>query len=134
MRALIGCVVCLALGSGDLRAQAADVSAYYLNLFSHSGQSPVSDSGLTDFQRFRIMWTPSLGPLSLDVAYEHTLQLSAEDVLGTGAVALVPTVGVNWLELDWTAEARDRVLWRHRLDRLALTLPVGESVEVSVGR
>ena len=111
-----------------------ELSAYYLNLFSRSGESPVSDAGLTDFQRFRLMWAPSIGPVGLDVAYEHTLQVSAEDVLGTGAVAVVPSAGVNWLELDWTAEASTRVLWRHRVDRLALTLPMGESVELSVGR
>ncbi len=134
MWALIVAVVCLAVGPGHSGAQVADVSAYYFNLSGHSGQSPAGDSGLTDFQRLRLMWAPSIGPVGLDVAYEHTLQLSAEDVMGTSAVALVPTAGINWWDLDWTAEESDHVLWRHRFDRLALTLPLGESVEVSVGR
>ena len=137
MGALIGAVVCLvaclALGPGTLGAQVADLSAYYFNLAGHSGPSPVSDSGLSDFQRFRLMWAPSLGSVGLDVAYEHTLQLSAEGVMGTGAV-LAPTAGVNWLDLDWTVEESDHVLWRHRVDRLALSFPIGESVEVAVGR
>ncbi len=133
-RGLIVSVLYLAFGAAVLDAQVPDLSAYYLNLFSRSGESPVSDSGLTDFQRFRVMWAPSVGPFGLDFAYGHTLQVSGEDVLGTGAVAVVPSAGVNWLELDWTAEASDQVLWRHRVDRLALTLPVGESVELSVGR
>ena len=133
-RGLIVSVLYLAFGTAVLHAQVPDLSAYYLNLFSRSGESPVSDSGLADFQRFRVMWAPSVGPFGLDFAYEHTLQVSGEDVLGTGAVSVVPSVGVNWLELDWTAEESDQVLWRHRVDRLALTLPVGESVELSVGR
>ncbi len=133
-RGLIVSVLYLAFGTAVLHAQVPDLSAYYLNLFSRSGESPVSDSGLTDFQRFRLMWAPSAGPFGLDFAYEHTLQVSGEDVLGTGAVAVVPSSGVNWLELDWTAEASDQVLWRHRVDRLAVTLPMGESAEISVGR
>jgi len=134
VRALIVAVVCLAVGSGHAGAQVADLSAYYFNLFSYSDQSPLSDSGLTDFQRLRLMWAPSVGPMGLDVAYEHALQLSAEGVTGTGSVALVPSAGVNWLDLDWTVEESDHVSWRHRVDRLALTVPVGESVEVAVGR
>ena len=131
---LIVSVLYLAFGTAVLDAQAPDLSAYYLHLFSRSGESPVSDSGLTDFQRFRVMWAPSVGPFGLDFAYEHTLQISGEDVLGTGAVAVIPSAAVNWLELEWTAEASDQVLWRHRVDRMALTLPVGESVELSAGR
>ena len=134
LRALFVTVACLGLGAATLVAQVVDVSAYYLNLFSYSGDSPVSDSGLTDFQRLRVMWTPAVGPLTLDVGYEHTLQLHAERVLGTGAVALVATPGVNWLDLDWTGKSSARSIWRHRFDRLAITTPLGESVELSVGR
>jgi len=134
VRAWIAFTVCLAVGAGDLDGQVSDLSAYYLNLFSHSDASPGRDSGLVDYQRLRFMWGLALGPMSLDVAYEHTLQLHAEGVLGTGAVGLVPGSGINWLELDWTASESDRVSWRHRVDRIALTVPVGGSVEVSAGR
>ncbi len=80
------------------------------------------------------MWTPSVGPFGLDVGYEHTLQLSEKRVLGTGAVAIVPTVSVSWLALDWAVSEGEHVVWRHRVDRLALAWRVGESVEFSVGR
>ncbi len=133
-RAFIVSVASLTAASSDVGAQVGDLSAYYLNLGSHSGQSPVSESGVADFQRLRLMWQPSLGPLAVDVAYEHTLQVSSEVLMGTGVVALVPAAEVNWLELDWTAEESDHVSWRHRLDRLALTSPLGESTEISVGR
>ena len=133
-RWLVTSVLALVCGATALEAQAPDLSAYYLNLLSHSGESPLSEAGVADFQRLRLMWAPSFGPLDLDVAYEHTLQLSEEDVLGTGAVTVVPDAGVNWLELDWTVEESDHVSWRHRFDRLALTVPVGGSAELSVGR
>ena len=117
-----------------LVAQVPDVSGYYLNLLSRSGDSPVSDAGVADFQRVRLMWSPSLGPLGLDVAYEHTLQVRGRDVLGAGALAVVPDADVDWLELDWTGKSGDHALWRHRVDRLAVTHPMGESAEISVGR
>ena len=38
------------------------------------------------------------------------------------------------MALDWTGESSDHTLWKHRLDRLAVTQAVGESAEISVGR
>ena len=134
LRALVVSAVCVFVASGHAQAQIDDLSAYYLNLASRSGRSPLGGSGVADFQRFRLMTGPSLGPVGLDVAYEHTLQVSSRDVTNPGAVILLPTAGVNWLDLDWTEEESEHVLWRHRLDRLALTLPVGESTEISMGR
>jgi hypothetical protein len=131
---LILSVMGIALGATDLSAQLPAVSAYYFNLASGSADSPVSESGASDFQRVRIMSAPSVGPLALDVAYEHTLLWSGRDVAGTGAVELVPEAGGNWMDLDWTADEGGHFLWRHRIDRLGLTVPLGGSAELSVGR
>ena len=131
---MIAAVACLALGAVATQGQLPDVSAYYFNLASGSGDSPVSEAGASDFQRARIMSAPAVGPLALDLAYEHTLLWSGRGVAGTGAVILVPEAGGNWLDLDWTADAGDHFLWRHRIDRLGLTVPLGASAELSVGR
>lgn len=133
-RALTLSIVGLALGPCATQAQVPDLSAYYFTLASHSGGSPIGESGSSDFQRLRLMWSPAVGPLRFSVAYEHTLQVRGAGVLGTGAVAVVPEAGTNWLDLDWTAARGDHALWRHRLDRVDVTLPVGESAEVTVGR
>ncbi len=124
----------LALGASEVQGQLLDLSGYYFNLASASGNSSVSEAGQSDFQRVRIMWAPALGPLALDVAYEHTLFWSGRDVAGTGSVQLVPEAGGNWADLDWTADKGDHFLWRHRIDRLGLTLPLGEAAELTVGR
>ena len=134
MRALIASVICVALGASDLQGQLLDVSAYYFNLGSGSGDSPVSDAGVSDFQRFRLMWAPAVGLLALDVAYEHTFLLQSRDVQGTGGVVLVPEAGGNWLALDWTVDKGDHFFWRHRFDRIGLTVPLGGAAELSVGR
>ena len=134
LRALIAAGICVALGAADLPGQLLDVSAYYFNLASGSGDSSVSDAGASDFQRLRIMWAPAVGPLALDVAYEHTLLLNSTDVLGTSSGILIPEAGGNWLSLDWTAGDGDHFSWRNRFDRLGLTVPLGGSAELSVGR
>ncbi len=134
MRTLIASVICVALAAADLRGQLLDVSAYYFNLASASADSPVSDAGVSSFQRARIMWAPEVGPLALDVAYEHALLLNSTDVLGTNSGILVPEASGNWLDLEWTVDDGDHHSWRHRFDRLNLTLPLGGAAEISVGR
>ena len=134
MRTLIASVACLALGASHLQGQLSDVSAYYFNLASASGSSPVSDAGVSNFQRLRVMWAPEVGPLALDVAYEHALTLNSTDVLGTGSGILAPEASGNWLPLEWTVDEGDHHLWRHRFDRLSLTLPLGSAIETTVGR
>ena len=134
LRALSASLICVALGAADLRGQLPDVSAYYFHLGSGSGDSPISDAGVSDFQRLRIMSSPGVGPLRLDVAYEHTLLLNSTDVLSTDSGILVPEASGNWLTLGWTVDDRDHFSWRHRFDRLGLALPLGDAVEVSVGR
>ena len=132
--ALIVARICFALGAADLHAQFTDVSAYYFHLGSGSGDSPLSDAGVADFQRLRLMWEPDVGPLALNVAYEHTLLLNSTDVVGAGMGILVPEAGGNRLTLDWTVDDGDHFTWRHRFDRLGLSLPMGGSTELSVGR
>ena len=134
LRALSASLICVALGAADLRGQLPDVSAYYFHLGSGSSDSPVSDAGVSDFQRLRLMSSPGVGPLTLDVAYEHTLLLNSTDVLGTGSGILVPEASGNWLTLGWTADDGGHFSWRHRFDRLSLALPLGDAVEASVGR
>ena len=134
MRALIASAIWVALSAADLPGQLPEVSAYYFNLGSGSGDSRVSDAGASNFQRLRIMSSPGVGLLTLDVAYEHTLLLQSSDVLGTGGVALVPEASGNWLALDWTVDEGDHFSWRHRLDRLGLAVPLGGATELSIGR
>ena len=127
-------MIWLAFGVVDLEGQLLDVSGYYFNLASGYTDSPLGDAGVSDFQRARIMSAQSVGPLTLDVAYEQTLQLNSTDVLGAGSGILVPEASGNWMTLDWTLDEGDHFSWRHRFDRLSLALPLGGSAEMSVGR
>ena len=134
LRTLVASVICIAFGAADARGQLRDVSAYYFHQASGLGESSVGDAAASDFQRLRVMWAPTMGPLTLDIAYEHTLLLQSSGVLGAGGAVLVPEADGNWLTLDWTVDGGNRYLWRHRFDRLGLTVPLGSAAELSVGR
>lgn len=117
------------------RAQELDLRGYYLNVASYQGSSPYGPDGALDLQRLRLMLDPRLGPATLDVAYEHTLRWSqrpfASTALLPGGVAEAP---VDWLKLDWTLGSGAHAVWRHRLDRLSVALPLGPAAELTVGR
>ena len=129
--------VVAALLLGAARAGAAQVGplrGYLLNVAGLSGSSPFGAGGPSDFQRVRLMLSPALGPLRLEAAYEQLFLYQARP--GAAFTALTPgtaSASGEWLDLDWTLAQRGDVLWRHRFDRLNLSL-AGSGYEVRVGR
>ncbi len=123
-----------ALGARESAAQIGPLTGYALNVAGLSGSSPFAAGGASDFQRLRLMLGPALGPLRLEAAYEQLFLYQARP--GAAFTALTPgTSGASgeWLDLDWTLLQRGDVLWRHRFDRLNLSLTEG-GLEVRVGR
>lgn len=123
--------VLLAVPSGAT-AQTRRIRGYALNVGTASARSDLSPSSASDLQRLRFMFEPAVGPFELDVAYEHTLIASSR---ATG-VSLVPgtTSGSSdWLGLDWSIASNRHFAWRHRLDRLAVSVPSVDA-ELTVGR
>jgi hypothetical protein len=115
-------------------AQELELRGYYLNVATGSVEGPFTPSGVSDFQRLRLMIDPDLGPLRTDVAYEHSLSLVSDPQLG-----LVPGLGdietgTSWLPLQWTIAEGDNAEWRHRFDRLLVGLPIGDDFQLDVGR
>lgn len=112
------------------------LTGYYLNLFTHLGGSPFSSAGASDFQRLRVMWNASPGRLRLDAAYEHSLTLRQA---GTSVGARLFTAtgtesGGDWLPLDGEIESSERMMWRHRADRLSVQVDLGADADLTVGR
>jgi hypothetical protein len=115
-------------------AQSPEIRTYYLNVASGAAEGPLSEAGAADLQRLRFMSSPSLGPVTLDLAYEHILLLTSTAEAGrVSGVFGVSPAGGEWWGLQGTLVDGDNVSWEHRLDRLALSLAVGDS-EVSFGR
>ncbi|MGI9625988.1 MAG: hypothetical protein ACR2QM_04065, partial [Longimicrobiales bacterium] len=52
-------------------AQQPGLSGYYLNVGTWVDEGVTGPSGVSDFQRFRLMGVKSWNDLLLDVAYEH---------------------------------------------------------------
>lgn len=117
-------------------AQIPTVRGYYLNVPLWSDSTPLAVGGLADLQRLRLMTSPSLGPLELEIAYEHLLSYSER--AGSRSVGSIlggfTTGGGEYWNLQWTIEESDHWLWRHRFDRLNVQVAPTEAVQVGFGR
>jgi hypothetical protein len=130
-------LLCALLAGGAARgltAQVGPLRGYALNVAGASASSAFGPGGFSDFQRLRLMLSPSLGPLRFEAAYEHLLLYQAHPGAGIGALAPgAATASGDWADLDWTLAQGAHAQWRHRLDRLDLALPAGR-LEARVGR
>jgi hypothetical protein len=127
LAALLACV------GGPATAQSPLIRGYYLHAGAGIESTPLTEGGFYDFQRLRLMTAPRLGPVSLDIAYEHALELrTAPLALGRGFEAA--EAAGPWLRLQGTLTEREHFRWRHGFDRLSLTARPVEATRVSVGR
>jgi len=116
-------------------AQLPELRGYYLNVAAGNASGPFNDSGIVDLQRLRLMLRPVVGPVALDVAYEHGLELTSSTLAPASFVGLTGSGGAgDWMPLQGTLESGAHGRWRHRLDRLSATVALGESAELTIGR
>lgn len=124
-----------ALVSSGLTAQQPGLSGYYLNVFTSVAESALAPAGVSDFQRLRVMWNGSVGPVRLDAAYEHALTLRQRGALGAQLFTASGTAsGGDWLSLGGEIRSGARALWRHRVDRLSARIDLGNSADLVIGR
>jgi hypothetical protein len=112
-----------------------EIRGYYLNVPLWNESTPFAVGGFGDLQRLRLMTAPNVGPLDLEVAYEHLLSYSDRAVsaaVGNIIGGLTPGGG-EWLDLQWTIEESNHWLWRHRFDRLSLQYGT-DAFEATIGR
>ena len=128
---LLGVVVFSSASPAPSTAQFGPVRAYSLTVGTASESSPFGDASAGLFQRLRLMASPRFGPLELDVAYEHALQLQTADLTLLSPIG-VP-VATTWLDLQWTIVDETHATWRHRFDRLWVGAS-GSRWELTVGR
>lgn len=115
-------------------SQIPDVRGYYLNVGVVSREGPLNPESAQDFQRLRLMSSELLGPIEVELAYEHMLTLRTERDPGElgGSLGRVSGAG-DWLPLQgglWQGEHHE---WRHRIDRAALSYR-RHGVELILGR
>jgi hypothetical protein len=123
-------------GISTLHAQVPKIRGYYLNVPLWSDSTPLNVGGFGDLQRLRLMTSPALGPFDLEVAYEHLISYSERAVsqpVGAILGGLTPGGGEYW-DLQWTIDESDHWLWRHRFDRLNLTVAPTDAADVTFGR
>ena len=120
-------------GPGPAAAQTPLIRGYYHNLPLWSRATPSRGGFFGDFNRLRLMSEPGWGPLSLEIAYEHTLGLNRQPTSRALAIAGIPETR-PWLELQWNLWEQDHVSWEHRFDRLNLSWAPTGSLDLTLGR
>jgi hypothetical protein len=109
------------LSSTGLKAQAG-VRGYALDVAQANAKRGPVRSGFADFARFRLMAKPQFGPLKLDLAYEQTLVLRSRPESGASFLTGQAGASGDWLNLGGRLASGSHSEWRHRVDRLSLTL------------
>jgi len=78
------------------------------------------------------MANPRLGPIDIDVAYEHGLTLRQHEGSPLNSPIGAP-IATTWLDLQWTITDQEHVRWTHRFDRLVVS-GSGNRWDAAVGR
>jgi len=120
-------------GVSSTSAQGPTIRGYYLNVGLWSDSTPFNPGGFGNVSRLRLMTAPTIGPVGLEVAYEHVLTYSARASGGPSGGIVVPGGG-EWFELQWALEESDHVAWRHRFDRLNASWTPKDWVTFTAGR
>ena len=125
----------IALLPAPLAAQGPDLTGYALTLGTYVGESALAEPGFSNVERLRGMAAWAGDRFRFDGAYEHTLVLREAGASGaTVFTATGATSGGDWLDLGGTIEERSRLTWRHRVDRLSVSIDVTRDAELIVGR
>lgn len=112
-----------------------DLRGYYLNVGLWSDSAAFSVGGLDDIQRLRLISQPRIGPLDVELAYEHAISYSERPgSAGGGLVGVIVPGGGEWLDLQWTAAKSDNLIWTHRFDRLSARYAPTANIEITAGR
>jgi hypothetical protein len=130
LRAAAAWFLLLAAGAS---AQTRLVTGYYQNVPLVAGASELFPGGFLDFNRVRFASAPSFGQVSIEVAYEHVLTFRENESEPGPFVGAVPGGG-EWLDLQWTIEEGEHVLWQHRFDRLNVTWTPAPELQLQAGR
>ena len=126
-------IVVVLTSSRALHAQSPLVSGYIQTVPLASDSTPLTESNISSFNRFRLTTEPVFKDLAFEVAYEHAATFRLRGVPTGSSVGVVPSGG-EWLDLQWTVSEKKHVLWRHRFDRLAVGWNPTGGLQLSVGR
>ena len=134
MPCLLALGIGLLLAAGrSVEAQPGPITAYVQTVPLWSDATPLTDSDLKSFNRFRLSVDQSVGPVSIGAAYEHVATVRRGRVESGTGIGGVPSGG-EALELQWTLADEDHVRWEHRFDRLQVGWSPSAGLELTAGR
>ena len=125
----------ITIGARPANAQTSWLTGYLQTVPLFSSPTELSNGDISNFSRLRLSSEPSVGSLSAEVAYEHTVSVWQRGSSSTLALGVVPSGG-EWFDLEGTITGVNRahVRWRHRFDRLNVGWTPTDAFDVRVGR
>jgi len=134
MKAAFATLALTAWFGSPVLAQGPHFSGYYQNVGSISGKVGAGGIAFADLQRLRLTVAPAWGPVTGEVALEHTFDWESGAAAAQSFGLLSATrPGDDWLGIDWTIHESGTVVWRQRLDRVNVGLSRG-AWSLRVGR
>ena len=132
-RAVFVVGVFLVLCEKTAYTQTSLVTGYLQTVPLGSVETELTESNVSHFNRFRISSESVFGSVRVEAAYEHVLTLRQRDTPFGIGVGVVPGGG-EWLDLQWTINEEEHIVWQHRFDRLQLGWAPTGSFEITAGR
>ena len=129
---LLGLVLLFVAGR-SVEAQPGRITAYVQTVPLWSDATPLTDSDLKNFNRFRLTIDQPVGPVSIGAAYEHLTTFRRGSVVSGIGIGAAPGGG-EALHLQWTVADEGHVLWQHRFDRLQVGWSPVAGMEFTGGR
>jgi hypothetical protein len=127
-------VFAVVLLPGPAAAQHATLTGYGLNVVVGNAAGPLIPRSVQDALRLRLMAAAGLDRWSVDLAYEHGVTVtSTSGAAGLGALVGAAGGRGDFLPLQGTLDSADHAVWRHRLDRGAVTFRT-ERIVATAGR
>ena len=109
------------------------VTGYVQTVPLASDSTPLTESNVSSFNRFRLTTDLVFADVSVTAAYEHAATFQQRPIPAGFSVGAVPSGG-EWLDLQWTITEEDQVRWGHRFDRLRIGWNPTGGIELSAGR
>ena len=126
-------MACVVLTPTCASAQSDWLEGYLQTVPIFSGATDVAESNFGDFSRFRLTAEPVFGPFSVEVSYEHGVNIRRRRTTDGLGLSAVPSGG-EWFDLQWTVQDQQHARWTHRFDRFHVAWIPTDTVDVRVGR
>ena len=128
------CLATVTSHAPSLEAQLQDIRGYILNVGVPTLSGPLNSEAFSNVSRFRLMTRATAGPASFEIAYEHLTTYSSRSRSVVPSALTGGASSTDWLPIQGNLHEGSHLSWRHKLDRLALSISDAAGIDFTFGR